>query len=140
MGKYTTMNRKAEVPRQRGVHPVMKGIGCIMIALVPILSYGLAVYTVEFWLGRGLPIPQQWLGYLQIPPWLYSVSGLRVILDFLGSRLNLVANLVFALAITIIIGGIMSIVFGYIYTIFGPPKYGPLDAPPPRIKVKRYRR
>jgi len=140
MGKYTSMNRKAEVPRERGVHPVMRGIGCVMIAIVPIISYGLAVIMVNVWLLRGLPLPPEWLGYIEINPLLYRVSGLRVILNFIGSQYNLVANLVFAFAMTVIIAGIMSIIFGYIFKLFGPPQYGPLDAPPPRVKVKRYKR
>lgn len=140
MGKYTSMNRKAEVPRDRGVHPVMRGFGCIMLAIVPFLSYGLAVFLVDFWLLRGLPLPPAWLGYMEIHPLLYRLGGLRVILDYLGSQYNLVANLVFAAAIAIIIAGIMSILFGYIFKMFGPPQYGPLDAPPPRVKVKRYKR
>lgn len=140
MGKYSTRNRKSDIVRDRGVHPVMRGFGCIMLAIVPFLAYGLAVLTVNFWIQRGLPMPPAWLGYMEIHPLLYRVSGLRVILDFLGSQYNLVANLVFAFAIAIIISGIMSILFGYIFSMFGPPKYGPLDEPPPRIKVKRYKR
>ena len=140
MGKYTSQSRKVEVPRDRGVHPFMRGVGCIMLAIVPFLSYGLAILTVNQWLLRGLPLPPAWTGYLQIPPLLYRLEGLRVIMDFLGSQYNLVANLVFAAARAIIIGGTMSILFGYIFKMFGPPQYGPLDAPPPRIKVKRYKR
>jgi vacuolar-type H+-ATPase subunit I/STV1 len=140
MGKYTSLSQKPDIPRNRGVHPVMRGFGCIMLAIVPFLSYGLAVIAVNLWLLRGLPLPPEWIGYLEIDPLLYRISGLTLILDFLGSQYNLVANLVFAFAIAIIIAGVMSIVFGYIYRLFGPPQYGPLDAPPPRVKVKRYKR
>lgn len=140
MGKYRTVNRKVEVPRDRGVHPVMRGFGCIMLAIVPFLSYGIAVILVNMGIQRGWPLPGEWLGYMEIPPLLYRVAGLRVILNFLGSQYNLIANLVFAFGIAIVIGGIMSILFGYIFRMFGPPQYGPLDAPPPRIKVKRYKR
>jgi hypothetical protein len=35
---------------------------------------------------------------------------------------------------------VMSVIYGYIYTIFGPPRYGPTDAPPPRVKAKPYKR
>lgn len=140
MGKYTSLNRKEEVARNRGVHPVMRGFGCIMLAIVPFLSYGLAILMVNQWLLRGLPLPPNWLGYVEFHPLLYRISGLIVILNFLASQYNLVANLVFTFAIAIIIGGIMSIIFGYIFRVFGPPQYGPLDAPPPRIKVKRYKR
>jgi hypothetical protein len=35
---------------------------------------------------------------------------------------------------------VMSVIYGYIYQIFGPPRYGPTDAPPPKVKAKPYKR
>jgi ABC-type xylose transport system permease subunit len=62
------------------------------------------------------------------------------ILAFLQKQNNLIANVIFAIGITVVIGGVMSVLYGYIYTIFGPPRYGPTDAPPPKVKAKRYKR
>lgn len=140
MGKYTSQSRRPEIPRDRGVHPVMRGFGCIMLAIVPFLSYGLAVILVNVWLLRGLPLPGDWLGPPTFPDLLWRVSGLVVLLNFLSRQPNLIANLVFAFGIAVIIAGTMSIIFGYIYRVFGPPQYGPLDAPPTRVKVKKYKR
>ena len=140
MGKYSSYNRKQAKPRVVTVHPVMRGIGCVMIVLVPILSYGIAVLLVNYGFSHGWPIPRGWFGHPTIHPFLLRLEGLRPIWDFLIAQNNLIANLIFAVAIMVVIGGIMSIIYGYIYTLFGPPQYGPTDVPPIRIKVKRYKR
>jgi len=123
-----------------GVHPVMRGIGCIMIVAVPILAYGIAVLLVNYGAARGWLIPPGWLGQPTFHPLLWRLQGLNVVLNFLQTQNNLTANLVFAVAITVVIGGIMSMIYGYIYSIFGPPRYGPTDEPPPRVKPKPYKR
>ena len=140
MGKYTSVRKQAPPPRNRDVHPLMRGIGCIMMVIVPILAYGSAVLLVNYGTSRGWPIPPTWLGTPTFHPLLWRLQGLTTVLGFLQAQTNLIANLVFAIAITVLIGGIMSIIYGYIYKIFGPPQYGPTDAPPERIKVKKYTR
>ena len=140
MGKYSTHARQAP-KRERGVvHPVMRGIGCIMIVIVPILAYGIAVLLVNYGVGQAWPIPPGWLGTPAFHPLLWRFQGIAYVLRFLETQPNLMANLVFALAITVVVFGVMSTIYGYIYTIFGPPRYGPTDAPPERIKVKKYTR
>lgn len=140
MGKYTTYSRTPPKPRNTGVHPVMRGIGCIMIVVVPILAYGIALLLIDYGIQHGWPIPANWLQPITIPSLLLKLRGLEPVWNFLLSQDNLIAVVVFTVAITIVIGGIMSIIYGYIYTLFGPPQYGPQDAPPIRIKVKRYKR
>ena len=140
MGKYTSVRKVAPPPRNREVHPLMRGIGCIMMVIVPILAYGSAVLLVNYGDSRGWPIPPTWLGAPTFPPLLMRLQGLNTVLTFLQLQNNLIANLVFAVAITVLIGGVMSIIYGYIYKLFGPPQYGPTDAPPERIKVKKYTR
>ena len=141
MGKYSSQARKAPKAERGRIHPLMRGIGCIMIVIVPILAYGIAVLLVNYGAARGWPIPPGWLGYPSFHPLLSRLAGLATVVAFLETQLNLTANVVFAVAITVVIGGIMSMVFGYIYTLFGPSQYGPLDVPPARgIKVKRYKR
>jgi hypothetical protein len=118
----------------------MRGIGCLMIVIVPILAYGLSVLLVNYGASNGWPIPPDWMGTPTFHPLLWRLSGVAAILRFLQTQTNLIANVIFAIAITVVIGGVMSVLYGYIYTIFGPPRYGPTDAPPPRVKAKRYKR
>ena len=140
MGKYTSRVRQAPKPRRTEVHPVMRGIGCIMIVIVPILAYGIALLLIDYGIRNGWPIPPNWLRPITIPPLLLNLRGLAPVWNFLLNQDNLIAVIVFTIAITVVIGGVMSVLYGYIYSIFGPPRYGPQDAPPIRVKVKRYKR
>ncbi len=141
MGKYTS--HKVREPRiQRGqVHPIMRGIGCILFAIVPLLSYGTAVLLVNYGAKQGWPIPPNWLGTPTIPPLLMKLQGLRTLFDIITQQTNLTANLIFAIALAVFIFGVLSILYGALYKLLGPPQYGPTDAPPPRgVRVKRYKR
>ena len=141
MGRYTSYQREKAKAKRNEVNPVMRGIGCILIVLVPILAYGTAVYLVDYGVHKGLSIPATWLGMVNIPPLLLKLTGLSVVWSFLQAQNNLTANLVFALAIAIVIFGILAIIYGFIYRFSGPPEYGPTDMPPVRgRKVKRYKR
>jgi hypothetical protein len=142
MGKYTTYRKQPEKKVNRDeVHPVMRGIGCILLVLVPILAYGMAVYLVDYGVHKGWPYPAAWLGTISIPPLLRELGGLTIIWNFLQAQNNLIANLAFAVVITIVVFGILSIIYGLTYRLFGPPQYGPTDIPPIRgRKIKRYRR
>lgn len=141
MGRYTSYQKKTESVKRDEVHPVMRGIGCILLVLVPILAYGTAVYIVDYGIRRGWPIPLAWLGMVDIPPLLLKLGGLAVIWRFLQAQNNLVANLVVAFLITVVIFGILAILYGFLYRLFGPPQYGPTDVPPIRgRKIKRYKR
>ena len=141
MGRYTSY-QKREPRVQRGqVHPVMRGIGCLLLVIVPILSYGIAVLVVNYGIQNGWPIPPNWLGTPEIHPLLWRLGGLQTALTFLQAQTNLTANLFFAIALAVLIFGIMSIIYGFMFKLMGPPQYGPTDVPPIRgRKVKRYKR
>jgi hypothetical protein len=140
MGKYSSNSRRQAAPPRNQIPPLVRGIGCISMVIIPLLSYGVAAY----WIQKGLPgaalIPPNLLGTPHIAPFFFSSPAFSGIARFLQQQTNLTANLIFALAITMILGGFMAIVYGYIYAMFGPSKYGPTDVPPPRVKVKKYTR
>ncbi len=141
MGRYTSYQREKAKAKRNEVNPIMRGIGCVLIVLVPILAYGISVYLVDYGVRKGWAIPATWLGIVNIPPLLLNLAGLSIVWNFLQAQNNLTANLVFAAAITIFIFGVLAIIYGFTYRIFGPPAYGPTDAPPIRgRKVKRYKR
>jgi hypothetical protein len=98
------------------------------------------VLLVNYGARQGWPIPPNWFGRIEIHPLLLRLEGLAPVWNFLMSQQNLVAHLIFTLAIIVLLGGLMSVIYGYLYSIFGPPRYGPQDAPPIRVKVKRYKR
>lgn len=141
MGKYSSNYLRKQPRRPTGVHPVMRGIGCIMIVVVPILAYGISILVVNYGIAQRWPIPREWLGAPTIHPLLWKVQGLISALQFLQRQNNLEANLAFTVVMILVIGGVMAVVYGFIYSMFGPPKYGPQDAPPIKgRKIKPYKR
>ncbi len=141
MGRYTSYQREKAKAKRKEVNPIMRGIGCILIVLVPILAYGIAIYVVDYGVRKGWALPPTWLGIIAIHPLLLRLAGLSIIWNFLQAQNNLVANLFFAAAIAIVIFGILAIIYGFTYKLFGPPEYGPTDMPPIKgRKVKRYKR
>ena len=139
MGKYT-FSRPQSIQRNRDVHPLMRGIGCIMMVVVPILAYGTSMLVVNYGVSQGWPLPPEWFGPPTLHPLLWKLQGLQPVLYWLQGQINLEAYLFFTAVITGVVGVVMILLYGYIYTIFGPSRYGPLDAPPTRKKFKPYKR
>lgn len=140
MGKYHSNSRNRAPIVRNQIPAVVRGIGCLTMVIIPLLSYGIAVYWIENGLPGSALIPPNLLGQPNIPPIFFSSPVLARIAGFLQSQNNLSANLLFAVAFAMIIGGFMAVVYGYVYSMFGPSKYGPTDVPPPRVKTKKYSR
>jgi hypothetical protein len=117
-------------PKERpwDVHPIWRGIGCIMLIIVPIMAYAGAVLLVEAnFENNWVPIPWDLMGPQNIP-----VLGITVN--------NLYANLAVAALLTILGYGLLMFVYSIVYSMMGPARYGPQDAPPVRSGPKKRRR
>jgi len=140
MSRYQFSDHKDLNQERREINPVMRGIGCIMMIIVPIFSYLLSDQLAEKNFGIQV-LPASWYDTITFPPAFYQLSGpVTSLFRSISGVKHLAANLLMTVVITIVLGGIMSVVYGYIYQVFGPPKYGPTDEPPIRKKVKRYKR
>lgn len=139
MGKYSSRVVKPSMPKRNTVNPYMRGIGCLLMIIVPVFSYG-----VGDWLagqGFGYPvIPREWYGAITFPAWLSNLAGLNVVLQFLARIPHLPATLAIAVIVMIVVGGLMSVIFGWAYSLLAPSPYGPMDVPPPRVKTRKYKR
>ncbi len=139
MSKYSSSAHRTPPPPRNQVSPLVRGIGCLMMAIVPVFSWALAEYLIAG-PARGWGLPPEWLGYPTIPPLLLSLSGLSGVWSFLQAQPALTGKIVFTVAIMIVLGGVMTIVYGYAYTLLGPSQYGPQDVPPPNVRTKKYKR
>jgi hypothetical protein len=138
MGKYQSGVKRPE-PLPTGPQPIWRGIGCLLIILVPILSYAAAVVTMPFFMDRGL-VPRELLFTPQPPDWLFFAPVLVQAFRFLFERPAILATLLLTFVYILFIGGILSVFYAFIYRMAAPSRYGPMDAPPPRVKVKKYKR
>lgn len=123
MGKYRPSYalRESE-PMPWKIHPVWRGVGCILIVLAPVLSYAGGVLLVRENFKQGwVAIPPELARFVQIPN-----LGRVYAADVLASLILLV-----------IAAALLTVLYSIFYRLFGPPRYGPLDVPPIRYKKRR---
>ena len=138
MGKYRSSTRQ-DVMAPKQPPPIWRGIGCLLIILVPVLSYAAAELSLPFFLNQGL-VPRELLFTPRVPDWLWIAPMLAQIVQSLIGRYAFLAILILTFIYILFIGTIISILYAFMYRLAAPSRYGPMDAPPPRIKVKKYKR
>jgi hypothetical protein len=127
------------MPKRNTVNPYMRGIGCLLMLIVPVFSYGVGDLLAGQ--GFGYPvIPREWYGTIQFPPFIYAFAGLGWVAARLSNIPHLAATLAIAVVVMIVVGGILSVIFGWLYSLLAPSQYGPTDVPLPRVKTKKYKR
>ncbi len=139
MGKFSKYSRQLP-PRSREAHPIWRGIGCILILIVPLLSFAMASLLVNYGLGRGWPIPPELLGYIKFPDWVWKIPILASIAGPVASYNNLKAVSAFFFVVLVLLTGLYSTVYAFVYRGLGPPRYSTIDAPPSGHRPKRYKR
>jgi len=139
MGRYSARQKEDTSIQRNTVNPYMRGIGCLFIVIVPIFSYAVGDYLAKQHFGWQI-MPESWYVAMTFPPSITRLSGLNVVAGWLGNIPNLPATLAIGSMVVIVVGGILSIVYGYMYSLLTPSKYGPTDVPPPRVKTKKYKR
>jgi hypothetical protein len=120
MAKYDKYNQGSRMQeRPWKIHPIWRGIGCLMMILIPIMSYAGAVILVQANAEQGwLPMPRELIQTVTLP--------------LLGEMEQFYAVLIVTVLLMIIGFGVVTILYSLIYSAVGPPRLGPLDAPPVR--------
>ncbi|MCK4725203.1 MAG: hypothetical protein KAT29_05360 [Anaerolineales bacterium] len=128
MGKYDKYNPQshmAETPWK--IHPVWRGIGCLMILIIPALAFAGAILVVQANADqKWVPIPAELSQSLTLP--------------LFGTVESILAVVIVAVLLALIGFGVMTIIYSLVYSLIGPPRYGPQDAPPIYNKPNNRRR
>ncbi|MFN2120257.1 MAG: hypothetical protein ACK2T0_07710 [Anaerolineales bacterium] len=139
MSRYSTAARQPpKPPRQPAA--IWRGIGCVLMIVVPVVAWILASATIDNGLELGWPMPYQLTGYAVMPQALWGIQGAAPILTFLEQQPHLYASLLLCVVYIILVGALISVIYSILYRFIGPPRYGPLDAPPPRVSLRKYKR
>jgi hypothetical protein len=119
MGKYDTYSRQKSTHDQKPkINPIWRGIGFLMMVLIPIGSFLLSEAVLKQNATQGwFPIPTDLLTNIFSDSMIFVKLFLTVV----------IAVLIYA-AFTLLrfLGNVM----------FGPPRYGPLDSPPIKYNGK----
>jgi hypothetical protein len=137
MTKYDRYRHKSP-PRPR-MSPIWRGIGCLLMLVVPAISFAIGYAFLQAAKSRNL-IPPEILGYPKFPEWVLKVPFLATLAQFIGSLKDPVAMLIFFLVTLLLLSGLVSMVYSMIYQTMGPPRYTELDSPPEKRKAKEYKR
>ncbi|MBK8784008.1 MAG: hypothetical protein IPO22_19960 [Anaerolineales bacterium] len=140
MGKYRSSATRREKPVKQGPHFVWRGLGCLMMIIIPVISFASAFELVKFGLAKGWPIPYQLLGTPKLPEIVYKVDGLWLIFGRLTGIQHLYAYASIGILIMIMLSGLISVIYAAIYQALGPSRWGPMDMPPPKFRPKKYTR
>ena len=119
--------REPEPENKPAVHPAWSGIGCILIIIIPIISFMIAYYLVS------AKIPYH---YIPLTPELANQVDLSKfgIDGFDPFPLNY--TLVITFILTIALGSLVTVIYSIAFSVARPRKYGPLDADPKDFKRK----
>lgn len=141
MTKYTRVERKRE-ERPWQINPAWRGIGCLMILLIILMSYAAADLLVQannqtyHWtrfpanINAVVVIPR-----IQIP---YTIIDFTIgKISLLGSDVRYI-TLIFWGAFLFVGFGILTVLYAIIYRFLGPPRYNRFDSPP--VRTPRYRK
>ena len=140
MGRYSSHVRENAQPIAREVHPIWRGIGCLIILIVPFLSYGVTAITLPMFKSRGL-VPRDLIVTSRLPDWMWSINpGLTSWLQGIVGSPDFLPTVILLLIYIMIIGSLFSVIYSMIYRMARPRRYGPMDAPPIRVKTKKYKR
>ncbi len=74
MSNYKFANPNERAPKRHEVHPVMRGISCITIVILPIISYIASDLLMNARFGARI-IPPSWYGRMSFPPLLTRLNG-----------------------------------------------------------------
>lgn len=129
MGKYGKLSRQVPPPRRPwSVHPIWRGIGCLIAVIGPFVAIAAAHLVLDMNMEWGwYPVPVEFAAPFTLPGTGFSLN-------------HFFADLLLAGVFLLIGFAIIMIVYSIIYSVMGPPRYGPLDSPPTRDSGKYLRR
>jgi hypothetical protein len=140
MSEYQRYRAKKERPWK--VHPVWRGIGCILIILLPIMAYaGAWMFTRENFKNHWLPLNEDLTTQIELPVINWSFLSfpidLNFLIDWLPGKPLYNADILFFGAFLFLGLGFLSMVYAVLYRT-AVPAHGPFDAP--EVETQRRRR
>ncbi len=133
MGFSSQQYRRGKQERPWKINPVWRGIGCILLLLVPIMSwYGTALFLQT---NQTIVLPKELTSVVVIPfTRVNEIDKLILQANHYFQDTHFVFGQPFIALILSIIGfGIMGFLYSILYRVAGPSRYGPFDVPPNKV-------
>jgi len=137
MEEYASYRRTQH--RKPEINPIWRGIGCILMIVIPVASYIITVAILPSILATGW-LPQGLLGRVQFSEGVYNAPTLGAIAQFLSGIDYFWVKLIVFFIVFSLLSGFLSFLYSLFYQWFGPPRYTEVDAPPSGYRPKGYKR
>ena len=133
-----------EKERPWTIHPIWRGIGCIWLILLPIMSYaGAWMFTRENLRNHWLPLNKSLTSQIRLPvidwSFLSFPLDLNVLIRWIPGQPLYNSDILFFIAFLFLGIGIMSTVYAFLYRSMAPTR-GPFEAPEVDSQRRRRRR
>jgi hypothetical protein len=130
MPKYNMDGSAADREKRvmkRTIHPVWRGVGFVLIIMVPILSYAATEVLLQANAkSNWFPIPYD----LMVKSTDYIQNGDPM----------LYFKIILTISFMLVMYAVFTMITFVINRLFGAPRYGPLDVPPLNVKVRKHSR
>ncbi len=133
MGFSSQQYRHGSKERPWKVHPVWRGIGCVLLLIVPIMSwYGAALFLQT---NTKVILPPELTKVAFIPAThITELDKIIIQVNHYFNSVHFVFGQIFFTIIFSVIGfGIIAFLYAILYRVAGPPRYGPFDVPPNKV-------
>ena len=137
MGNYNRY--QFERKRKSEQNPIWRGIGCILMVALPLVTFVLTLLAIPPIAATGL-VPFQLLGYINFSAWVFRTPGLSDIAIFIRGINNLWLGVMVFFIILLLLSGVASLIYVSVLQVVGPARYSEKDAPPSTHKAKPYKR
>ena len=135
MGKYISFQRKIP-PRPWDIHPLWRGIGCLLIIIIPVISF-LGAHEIVNGNLHIFNIPKEITGNIHFPTYVWKIPILAALAGPISNYPNPLAVFLTGLILLLILTTLLSLVYAVAYKYLGPPPYTPIDSPPIKVKARR---
>jgi hypothetical protein len=114
--------RKPEPEHKEPVHPIWRGIGCLLIIIVPIVAFAASTMLVQQGIPQQyIPMSRDLATQINVP--LFGFLPLYYVLIITG-------------VISILGFVVITVIYSFVFRVGGSSRYGPLDADPKQFKRK----
>jgi len=108
------------------VHPIWRGIGCLLILIIPIIAFATSIILVN------AGIPQQFF------PLTRDLANM-VYVPVFNETIPLYYVLIITALLTLLSYIGLTVVYSFVFRMGSGSRYGPYDSPPIKRKVKKSR-
>ncbi len=137
MGFAARKYEKKQKERPWKVHPVWRGIGCFMAILIPIMAWAGASVMMSSNVPLKLPDQFNQPVIIKLTEYAWLNQAILWLNANLGGRGLSFSQVVYFVIFLLVGYLVLVILYGILYRLMGPPKYGPLDSPPIKNSPRR---